>query len=346
MKVLLVKTSSLGDLIHCMPAVQDLSEQCPDIELHWLVEEGFRDIPTWHPFVKKVHCYANRRWRKSKFSKQTRQEIKALKQQLRAEQFDKVIDAQGLLKSALPVRWLKGEKYGYDRHSIREPIAAFFYDKRFSISLKKTAITRNRALLAWAFDYSVDEQSPVNFGLKLERPASLPKLKTPYTILLHGTNWLSKVWPIAHWQQLARELIASGRNVYIPFSNDDEKQRAEFIAKDSGALVLEKMSLSTLTYIIQESLSVVGCDTGLSHISAALAKPTVVVYGASNSKLTGVIGQFSQSLQSDKACSPCMKSECPLVQDQSAIPCYDSVNVDQVLTSLVSLEEKAKGLNV
>ncbi len=332
MKVLLIKTSSLGDLIHCMPAVNDLAQHRPDIELHWLVEEAFIGIPGWHPFVKKSFAYAQRRWRKSYFSRQTRHEIRQLKKQLINEQYDAVIDAQGLLKSALAARWLKAPKYGYDKHSIREPLAANFYNKKFKCSLQQTAISRNKQLLAWAFDYTAT--SSVSFGLKIIQPNNMLLPTEPYAIFLHGTNWESKVWPTSRWVDSAQFLISQGVKVFIPWSNEAEKLRAEDIAKSSGAQVLDKMSLHCLSYLLQHAKIVIGCDTGLSHITAALATPTLALYGASNSELTGLVGNNVLSLQSSKSCSPCMKSVCPLTNNQSDIPCYqieDIPNINNIL---------------
>ena len=324
MKVLLVKTSSLGDLIHCMPAVDDLAQQRPDIELHWLVEEGFVDIPHWHPFVKKTFAYAQRRWRKSLFSRQTRTEIKQLKSQLITEQYDAVIDAQGLVKSALAVRWLKTQKFGYDKHSIREPFAARFYTDKFNCSLKQTAIYRNKQLFAWAFDYTAPGK--ISFGLSIEQAKGVNIPSKPYAVFLHGTNWPSKVWPTHSWIEAAKQLIQKDVQVFIPWSNEEEKARAEIIAQKSGAQVLDKMSLQALSFLLQHAKLVIGCDTGLSHISAALATPTIGIYGASNSQLTGLVGDNVLSFQSSKACSPCMKSVCPLTDDQSDVPCYESVS--------------------
>ncbi len=340
MKVLLVKTSSLGDLIHCMPAVQDLSVHRPDVELHWLVEEGFADIPKWHPFVKKSFAYADRRWRKSRFSKQTRKEVKALKQALHDEHYDAVVDAQGLIKSALAVRWLNSKtckKYGYDKQSIREPLASWFYQYKFSKNLKDKAIDRNRALFAWAFDYQekLDETS-LTFGLDVTLDNPSVELKQPYAIFLHGTNWQSKVLPHQHWVELANKFESQGVQVYLPWSSEEEYQRASLIAGETNALVLDKLSLNELVYHLQSAKAVVGCDTGLSHIAGACSVPTLALYGASNSALTGLYGQKVVNVQSSKTCSPCMKSVCPKVEDQTKIPCYLEFSSEQLFEQIMN----------
>ena len=151
-KILIIKTSSLGDLIHTMPGITDIQRRLPDAELHWLVEESFASIPQWHPFVKKVHKCAIRRWRKSLFSKQTRVELKALKQQLQSEQYDLVIDAQGLLKSAFMVRWFSCPTHGYDKKSIKEPLASRAYSHKHTITREAKAIDRVRTLFSVSLD--------------------------------------------------------------------------------------------------------------------------------------------------------------------------------------------------
>ena len=127
MKILLVRLSSMGDLIHTLPAVEDLARQCPEVELHWLCEAGFADIARLHPFVKKVHVMKWRQWRKHLFQAETWREIGRLKTDLQAESFDFVLDSQGLIKSACFAKMAKSTIYGLDKHSARESLAAFAY---------------------------------------------------------------------------------------------------------------------------------------------------------------------------------------------------------------------------
>lgn len=333
-KILLVKTSSLGDLIHAMPAISDLQRLRPDVELHWLVEEGLADIPAWHPFVQKVHRCAIRRWRKSFFSMATQREIRALKQSLQAEQFDAVVDAQGLLKSALMVRWLSCGKHGYDKASIREPLASHFYTHRYTISRELGAIERVRRLLSQAIGYSLD-QLPQQFGMRVAKPEGLQLLSNqPYAVFLHGTVWNSKVWPVAYWNELARKLRDAGCPVFVAWGNAEEFERARLIADGSGAVVLDRVPLNHLAYHLQNAEWVIGSDTGLSHVAAALATRTIGLYGSTSVQLTGLIGDNVLNLASTKECSPCLKRECPLIQPGEMIPCYASVSPDRVMMAL------------
>lgn len=339
-KVLIVKTTSLGDLIHTMPGITDISQHLADVECHWLVEESFKAIPLWHPFIKKVHTCAIRRWRQNFFSSQARSEIKQLKQMLQAERYDLVIDAQGLIKSALMIRWLKTRKVGYDSSSIKEPLASWFYTEKQSISRQWTAIERVRALFASACGYTIDTKGPVQFGLQIKQPHDIVLTpKSPYAIFLHGTNWHSKVWPANFWSQLADKFAEMGVQSYVSFGSDEEKRRAEDIANDSSAVVLPPLDLTQLAYLLQQAKVVVGSDTGLSHISAALGTPTVGVYGSTNSLLTGLIGDRVVSLQATTDCSPCMKRECPLVNTDEPMPCYQTLTPDTVLDAANKLLE-------
>ncbi len=338
-KILLVKTSSLGDLIHTMPAISDLQAMMPDVELHWLVEEGFADIPLWHPFVKKVHKCAIRRWRKTALLHSTHSEIKKLRSDLRAEQYDCVVDAQGLLKSALMVRWLKCPKYGYDNKSIKEPIASYFYTNRLKVDRDMAAIERVRQLFAQAFSYSLTDLQQ-QFSLKVNKTdAFKADVSTSYFIFLHGTIWNSKIWPLPYWKKLAAQISDRGFQVYIPWGNETERLRAETIANDTSAIVLPKISLNDLAYLLQNAQAVIGSDTGLSHVAAALDTRTIAMYGPTSVALTGLVGCDVHNLQSTKDCSPCLKRECPVISasgqsDNDLIPCYESVGVEKIMDLL------------
>ncbi len=330
-KILIVKTTSLGDLIHSMPAVTDVQRMLPGAEMHWLVEEDFVGVPVWHPFIKKVHACATRRWRKSFFSQKTQQEIKALKNQLLSEQFDLVIDAQGLVKSALMVRWLDCVRHGYDSQSIKEKLASRVYTDKHNISRDQGAIERVRQLVSESLGYSTDGLNQ-HFGLQVKKPVSLDvDLDANYAVFLHGTNWDSKIWPVDYWRKLAEDLTAQGIKVFIPWGNKSEHERALTIAKDTKATVLQQQPLDVLAYILQNATVVVGSDTGLTHISAALGTKTIGIYGSTSTQLTGLNGDNVKSIQSDKDCSPCLKRDCPLINEGEMIPCYQSVNPATIL---------------
>ena len=333
-KILIVKTTSLGDLVHTMPAITDMQRMVPDAELHWLVEESFADVPRWHPFVTRVYTCAIRRWRKSLLNSATRKEIRTLKKDLQAENYDLVIDAQGLVKSAWMVSWLDCAKHGYDQNSIKEKLASRVYTHQHSISREQGAIERVRQLFAKVMGYSLENLS-MQFGMLVDKPDGAINLpESDYAVFLHGTNWESKIWPVDYWKQLAGLMAQKVSVVFLPWGSEQEHKTAQAIAEGTPAEVLPRQSLHALAYILQNASVVIGSDTGLTHIAAALGSVTVGIYGSTNCKLTGLIGDRVKSLQSEKSCSPCMKRQCPLINEGEMIPCYQSVNPEFVMSEI------------
>lgn len=287
LKLLIVKTSSLGDVVHNLPVINDIRSHYPDITIDWLVEESFADIPKLHPAVNHVIPVAIRRWRKSLFSRQTWREISHVKRQLAAQNYDLVLDTQGLIKSGLLTCFSSGCKHGYDRQSAREPLASYFYDTKHKVSRAQHAVARNRALAALSLNYPVPDNLP-DYGIQASAAIELP-LKTPYIVGLHGTSRDSKLWPTEHWISLGRELAKEQLNLLLPWASDAELQRAQHIANSlSNATVLPKQSIKQLSSIISQARAAIGVDTGLSHLSVALSIPTIAIYTDTNPALTGV----------------------------------------------------------
>ena len=287
LKLLIVKTSSLGDVVHNLPVINDIRNHYPDIEIDWLVEESFADIPKLHPAVNRVIPVAIRRWRKALFSRQTWREISHVKRQLAAQNYDLVLDTQGLIKSGLLTCFSSGRKHGYDRQSAREPLASYFYDANHKVSRAQHAVARNRALAALSLNYPVPDNLP-DYGIQASAAAELP-LKTPYIVGLHGTSRDSKLWPTEYWINLGRELAKEQLNLLLPWASDAELQRAQHIANSlSNATVLPKQSIKQLSSIISQARAAIGVDTGLSHLSVALSIPTIAIYTDTNPALTGV----------------------------------------------------------
>ena len=333
MKVLVVKTSSLGDVFHTLPAIEDAWQNVPGIEIHWLVEEAFADIPAWHPAVTEVIAVAWRRWRKNLFSKTNRMEMKALRQRLKQQRYDIVLDAQGLIKSAMFTRLANGPRYGLDKHSCREPLAARAYQFPQAVAKGQHAIPRVRQLFAQVLGYEVP--ASLSYGVDRHR-WSRPAVVGDYWVFLHGTTWITKLWPEAYWRQLAELVVAHGSEVMLPWGNDEEKQRAERIAAGiDGIVVLPKMGLNDLNAYLAHARAVVGVDTGLSHVVAALEVPSVAIYGATDATLTGVLGPQVTVMKSDRRCAPCLSKKC-LVDESGDIqpPCYRDVPPQQVFDHL------------
>ena len=296
LKLLIVKTSSLGDIVHNLPIINDIRNHYPDIEIDWLVEESFADIPKLHPAVNRVIPVAIRRWRKSLFSKQTWLEIKSLKRQLAAQSYDIVLDTQGLIKSGLLTSFSRGHKHGYDKHSAREPLVSYFYNSKHKVSRAQHAVERNRALAALALNFPVPDNLP-DYGIQASTATDL-SLKTPYIVGLHGTSRDSKLWPTEHWISLGRELAKQQLNLILPWASSAELQRAQLIASAlTNATVLPKQNISQLATIISQAQAAIGVDTGLSHLSVALSIPTIAIYTDTNPALTGVYaGAHAQAI--------------------------------------------------
>jgi heptosyltransferase-1 len=287
MNIALIKTSSMGDVIHAMPVVTDIVRAYPDALLDWVVEESFAELPALHPSVHTVVPVAVRRWRRSLLSLRTRDEIGATRRRLRNADYDLVLDLQGLLKSAWIARMAGRPVAGFGRRCAREPLAALTYQKRYEFEPSMHAIERLRSLAAQALGYRV-EGLPV-FGL---RPPDdvVPSLPSqPYVLLLHATSREEKQWPEAHWRILIERLAAGGWVSVLPWGSPAERERAlalrDGIGKRGAAasnppVVLPRLTLRQCAAAIVQARFVVGVDTGLTHLAAALDAPTVALFAA------------------------------------------------------------------
>ncbi len=288
LRLLLVKTSSLGDVVHNLPVVADIRRHFPDMVIDWVVEEGFADIPRLHPAVAEVIPVALRRWRRSLGAHSTWSEIRACRARLRQQRYDCIIDTQGLLKSALLVGWAQGPRHGQDSASAREPLAALFYRHRHAVARGQHAVVRNRQLAAQALGYPLP-MTPPDYGVRAG--SAEPGLPQRYVVGLHGTSRDSKLWPLGHWIALGRALAADGQALVLPWGSTSEHDRADAIAAGvPRALVLPRLPLGRLAAVLAQAQAAVGVDTGLVHLAAALDAPTVAIYTDTDPALTGVLG--------------------------------------------------------
>ena len=345
MRVLIIKTSSLGDVIHTLPALTDAAHALPGIRFDWVVEEGFAEIPSWHPAVDQVIPVAIRRWRKNLWQTLKSGEWKAFKQRLRARKYDLVIDAQGLVKSAWLTRYVKAPVAGLDRYSAREGWASRFYDRRLSVATGQHAVERVRQLFAMALAYDLPEGIG-NYGLDLER-LQLPPA-APYVVFLHGTTWATKHWPEAYWRELAERMGRRKLEVRLPWGNPAEKARAERIAQGlNNCQVLPKLNLAGVARVLAAAKACVAVDTGLGHLAAALDVPTISLFGPTNPGLTGAHGRTQIHQASDWPCAPCLQKKCtykPSADDLARFDlkrewplCFTRLNPEHVASRLSAL---------
>ena len=345
MRVLIIKTSSLGDVIHTLPALTDAAHAIPGIRFDWVVEEGFAEIPSWHPAVDQVIPVAIRRWRKNIWQTLKSGEWKAFKQRVRERKYDLVIDAQGLVKSAWLTRFVNAPVAGLDRYSAREGWASRFYDRRLSVATGQHAVERVRQLFAMALAYDLPEGIG-NYGLDLDR-LQLPPA-APYVVFLHGTTWATKHWPEAYWRQLAERLGQRKLQVRLPWGNQAEKDRAERIAQGlNNCQVLPKLNLAGVARVLAAAKACVAVDTGLGHLAAALDVPTISLFGPTNPGLTGAYGRVQVHQASNFPCAPCLQKKCtykPSAEDLRRFDlkrewplCFTRLNPEHVASRLSAL---------
>lgn len=352
MRVLIVKVSSLGDVIHTLPAVTDAKRANRRLQFDWVVEENFVEIPAWHPAIERVIPVAFRRWRKGIMATLRKGEFGDFKKDLQREHYDLVIDAQGLIKSGFISRLSKGLTIGLSDSTIKEPMATLFYNKVFSVPRDEHAVQRVRELFSRALNYplTAEDLANIDYGLDLSRIGLPEKSATNARLLfLHGTTWQSKHWPVPFWRELAILATRSGYTVHLPWGNAIEKSRAEAIAASiPGVAVLDKQTLTGMARQIALADGVVAVDTGLGHLAAALGVPAVSLYGPTNPRLSGTFGKYQQQVSSTFACAPCMSKVChyqgdpvlSTVEDQTFQvdpPCYSSHPPAQILATLERL---------
>ncbi len=289
LRILLVKTSSLGDVVHNFPALTDIRRHLPNARIDWVVEEAYAPLVALHPAVNEVIPIAVRRWRRTVTRRSTWREFAELRQRLARRPYDRVIDSQGLVKSAWIARLASGEHIGLSKQSAREPLAARFYDTTFHIPQNRHAVERNRMLAAFALNFGI--RTPIDYGLNGMPTGSHADPSAPYAVLLHGTSRADKEWPEAHWHGLASALQARALGVTLPWGTPSERLRSERLARSVvGATVPPRRSIDQVAGTLAAARLVVGVDTGLVHLAVALGVPTVAIFRGSDPALTGPVG--------------------------------------------------------
>src|SRR5690625_3116403 len=349
-KILVVRTSSLGDLIHMLPAISDMAHYVPHSQIDWIVEEAFAEIPGWHSAVREVIPVAHRRWRKTWWSPQTRQERAALRQQLAAQSYDMVLDMQGLMKSVWLVRQTHGQRHGLDRKSAREPLASFFYHVKHRVEFWQPAVIRQRLLASLALGYRYE--GPPNFGLQ----AFTQGVETqPYVVIMPSASRDDKLWPSDARQQVLQALEARNLGLKVLAGNAAQAQRAQALvqalqqvfqeleARSLGlkvltgnaaeepraqalvqalpqAEVLPRMALTEVAQVLARATLMVGLDSGLTDLSAALGRPTIGLYIASTPVRTPLQGDAYTASLGERDQPPSVETVLAAIHQALSLP--------------------------
>ncbi|MDT7836839.1 lipopolysaccharide heptosyltransferase I [Aquabacterium sp. OR-4] len=293
-RVLIVKTTSMGDVVHALPAISDIRHYRPGIGIDWLVEAPFAAIPALHPAVRRVIPIAWRKWRKSLLAAPTRAAIAQARADLRRDEYDLVIDLQGLLKSVLWGAQARGPLAGFDRDSIREPLAALAYRRMVRVSREAHAVARCRALVSGLLGYQLPEQWPEarpDFGIVA--PAFAAGDWQPPALaaaLIPCASRPEKLWPEAHWIALGQRLRRARLTPVVVWGSDEERQRAERIAAACEGIVPPFLSVAQMAAVLSRARQIVGLDTGFSHLAAAFGAPTIGIYCDHEPGLAGITG--------------------------------------------------------
>ncbi|MBI4357237.1 MAG: lipopolysaccharide heptosyltransferase I [Gammaproteobacteria bacterium] len=336
--MLLIKTSSLGDIIHTLPAVTDLATIRPEITVDWVIERSFACVPTWHPGIRSVISVDLRSFRKHPFSKKTFQGIRENLKDLRSHSYDAIIDAQGLIKSAGLAVLAKGKRYGFDKASIRECCAAWCYHESISVPCDQHAISRVRQLFAKVLGYSLPQNLP-RYGISLTLTKEKDVHSAPYLVFLHGTRWPTKQWPEAYWRALFLRAVREGYEVWLGGIDEIERQRGMRIIKnETGGRLLPLMSLEKMAEVIKKANGVVTVDTGLGHLAVALGVGTVALYGPTSPKLTGTLGKNQVQQVAHFPCAPCLQRTCHYKGQAYQFPaCLETVHPEAVWAALMRI---------
>jgi heptosyltransferase-1 len=285
--VLVVRPSSLGDIVHALALVSDIRSHLPHMAIDWVAEEDFVPLIALDARIRRIIPVAFRRWRHWLFEQHTWREVSLFRNEIRRETYAAVLDLQEQVKGALIARIARGRRHGPDRASIREPIATLAHDAHHAIDPRQHLIDRCRQLAAAALGYRIE--GPPRFELTPPTGTSTGCHPRPYVVLVHSTSRPDKLWPEAHWQELIRSLARDGRRVVLPWGSGAEKQRSERLAHAAGAAeVPARMSLPGMARMLADANMVIGVDTGLVHLAAALGTPTLSLFTATDPALAGV----------------------------------------------------------
>jgi heptosyltransferase I len=285
-RLLVVRPSSLGDIVHTLSLVSDVERHAPGTVVDWIAEEAFAPLVALDPRVRRVVPVAFRRWRKAPLSSSTRREFSQFRHALRAQRYDAILDLQEQLKGAIVARMANGRRHGFDRANVREPIATWLDDVHHAIARNQHFIAKARALAAAALGYTVEGRPRWNLA---PPPTSRAMPDGPYALAFHSTSREDKLWPEQDWNGLLAHFAQAGFRVLLPWGDAHERERSERLASTAtNAIVPQHLTLPELATLARSAEIVVGVDTGLTHLAAALGTPTVAIFTTTDATLAGV----------------------------------------------------------
>jgi heptosyltransferase-1 len=284
--VLVVRPSSLGDIVYALALVSDIAAHRPGIAIDWVAERGFVPLVGLDARVRSIVPLALRRWRRAPWSPASWRDARGFVRALRAERYEAVLDLQEQLKGAMVARIAKGVVHGFDRHSAREPMATLFDHVHHRVPRELHFVHRVRLLAAQALGYELD--TPPQWQLRPPAmQASMPERR--YAVALTATSRADKRWPDAHWRALIARLAQAGLAVVLPWGSEAEKRDSERLAADAPtAIVPAWLSMSDAAGLLARAELCIGVDTGFTHLAAALGTPTVAVFTATDVARHGV----------------------------------------------------------
>lgn len=343
MKVLIVKASALGDVVHALPVLAWLKSADPAMEIDWLVEEGFASLLEGHPLVRKVYRIATRNWRRQGWLVAVREGLRTIGR-IRAERYDVVLDLQGNSKSGLFTR-LSGalQRYGFDRDGAREWPNLLATNRRVRLTDAEHHICERSLAIARAA-FPGGEQHPLAgplpvgpgaAGKVMQQLADVGLSDRPFAVLHYGTTWTTKLWAVENWQALVRRLVAETDLIpVLTWGNGEELAIVEQICAsgDGQALIWPRGTLPELVALLARADVVIGGDTGPIHIAAAVDTPTVSIYRVTDASRNGPRGGRHICLQAPLDCSPCLRKSCERDRE-----CGLSIRVTDVFLALQRL---------
>ncbi len=342
-RALLIKLTSMGDLVHALPALTDAARAIPGIQFDWVVDEAFADVPSWHPAVKNIIPSAHRRWKKNLRQSIFSGELRKFYQNLNADDYDLILDTQNNIKSAA-ITWLRrGSSHGLDKNSVRERPAHWAYNTHHPADKSLHAVQKQRQLFSQALGYPLPD-TPPDYGIDRQRmPTPAIRLEEKFLIFVHNASWSTKLWPEQHWHSVIEMAANDGFQVLLPCGNEEEQQRSMRLADGhNNALALPKLKLTEVAGLMLKASGAISCDTGLCHMAGMLGLPTVSFYGPTNYQRIGAVGDNQAHLIADGSqfpCAPCYRRQCNFngnEQDMSVcMKNFDAATTWQTLSSLI-----------